>query len=299
VSTLFPGSGSTRGTPPKLVGGGGPTPPSGPTWSVEYELDFTAQGQTVNLGTNLDTPTIDGKTWTVQHQWGPGANPYCTSIDLVAGVGLQIDFTVPSVPPVPPLIDSYQDPGTNSAPRIEIPVSSLVPGLADGDVIAFQILAGSSGLNDDWQSYGVMLGDGPTGDNWIENATVFWSGGGGAPTTLGNDVQMGNTGRELTAIGVEPSFREIVWYVGSWGFGAGADTSSSLIEPLTSSAMEAESQTIPGQVAPAPTMPLNITAASAKLSLHAYYNDAATSNPGSPSHSFTATWTKLRVLKMN
>ena len=283
MATKFPGSGSTRGVPPKLVGGGAPAVP---LWDVVHEVDFASEA-TVTWAANAATNTVAGKTWTARNITGVGTT-YCSRMQLVNGVGFQIEFNGV-------LNDSELAPSVNTAPRIEIPVSSLVAGLAVDDTIAFQIIANSTTLDDDWQYYGLMLSDAATGTHWIENSTVFWSGGGGVPTTLGNDVQMGNTGRYLTAIGAEPPFREIVWYAGVCGFVAGADTSSSPIDPLSCTAMEASgplTSAVPVHPAPAPS--LDITVANAKLSLHAYYNDAS---GAVTDHNFTATWTKLRVLK--
>lgn len=282
MSTLFPGTGSTRGTPPKLVGAAAP---SGPTWTVAYEVDFTDQGAgTVALGSNGDLNTIDGKVWTVQHQDNGSGTDFCTELKLVNGVGLQIVFN----PSAGALTDSYQDPGLNYAPRIEIPVSSLVAGLATGDVLAFQALCGSSGLNDDWQSYGLMLGTGPTGNDWIENATTRWSGGGGS---FGTDVQLGAGGRGIFRLSSEIPQRELIWYAssvsGASGFGAGGDTSAAFVDPLTGSGLPID---LRGVSIPAS---INVTTSNAILSLHAYYNDAS----GLPGSAFTATWTKLRVLK--
>jgi hypothetical protein len=281
MATTFPGSGSTRGTPPKLVGA-----PAGATWTVAYEVDFTDQGPgTVALGSNGDKTTFDGKEWTVQHQDNGSGTDFCTELKLVNGVGLQIVFTSPG------LTDSYQDPGLNFAPRIQIPVSSLVAGVTTGDVIAFQILAGSSVLNDDWQFYGLMLGDGPTGNDWIENSTVHWTAGGG---TFGSDVHMGAGGRALVRVSSEIAQRELVWYAssvsGSSGFVAGGDSSASFIDPLTGSHLGVD---LRGASTPAG---IDVTTSNAVLSLHAYYNDALGSTPNK---SFTATWTKLRVLKMD
>lgn len=256
---------------------------TGPTWSVAYEVDFTALSS-AGFGGNGTPASIGGKTWTVQHATDGGGASFCTSLGLVSGTGLQIEFSSPG------LTDSYQDPGLNYAPRVEIPVSDLVPGVVDGDVLAFQVLIGSSGLNDDWQFYGLMLGTGPTGNDWIENSTVHWTGGG---ASLGSDVHMGVGGRALVRIASEIGQRELVWYAssvsGASGFIAGGDSSGAFVDPLTGGHLGVD---LRGESAPA----IAVTTANAMLSLHAYYNDAAS---GTPSHSFTATWKKLRVLKMD
>ena len=277
MPTTFPGSGSTRGVPPKLVGGGGGG--GTPLWTVTYEVDLTA-ASTATWVLNADKVALDGVDWTAQNITGPGAT-YTSRMQLVNGVGFQIEFNGTCD-------QSNLDPSINTAPRIEADISAMVPGLAGDDTIACQILAGSDGLTDDWQQYGMAVMG--SANRWMENSTAYLSG------NFASDLQLNNGGRWLQGgLATEPGFREMVWYVGACGFTVSADNSTSLIDPLSGAVIEASAPaTNPGDPAinPAASPATPISIANGKLCLLAYYWNAA-----GPRNPFTATWTKVRVLK--
>ena len=256
-------------------------------WTVEYEVDFTAEANSATLNSG-HTIAIAGETWTARN--GPD-DDYCDDLKIINGTGLQISIAVDD-------INSDQYGTANTCPRLEIALSSLVSGLAVDDTVAIQLLAESSGLNDDYQLYGMTVSSGGASSNdWITNRTLHYAGDGGyTGTNVGNDVRKGDNGRYLPSAGTpgEPGFREIVWYCGGSSFALGADATGGFKEPLSCSQMEVLGLVSEGAAAaPAVTPTLDITIANATLQLVAMYNDAT----GSASHAYSARFTRLRVLK--
>lgn len=83
-------------------------------WQFGYEIDFTAQGtQAVSADGAF---SIAGKSWTVSSF----ANS--RTFGLLNGTGLRIYPNATT--------SDYQNPSANSAPRISIPVSTLIPGFS-------------------------------------------------------------------------------------------------------------------------------------------------------------------------
>ena len=276
MAKVFPGGSSvTRNFPD----------PAESNWTVEYEVNFTAESTSATLDSD-DTISIKGKTWTAKN----GADSaYCDDLKIVNGTGLQISFAVGDS-------DSDQYGTANTCPRLEIALSSLVSGLAVDDTVAIQLLAESSGLNDNWQLYGMTVSSGGASSNdWITNRTLYNTGYSG--TNVGNDVRKGDNGRYLPSAGTsgEPGFREIVWYCGGSSFALGADATGGFKEPLGCAQMEVLGLVSEGAAAaPAVTPTLDITIANATLQLVAMYNDEGGSTA---SHAYSARFTRLRVLK--
>ena len=133
----------------------GPTPPSGLSWSVVHEVDFTAcggakdtvwtsapDGTTVSIG----TPAVDwgaaadGVTTAAAitgrcnpATQGSGGGPF-GALRLDDGVGLTV---TPSV-----WTQEWHD--ATYAPRAYAMVSDLVPGVTDSDTVAFQLYANAT-----------------------------------------------------------------------------------------------------------------------------------------------------------
>jgi hypothetical protein len=269
------------------IAGGG----SSSSWSVIYEVDFT--GEDYTFTGNDDTEEIAGKTWTAKSMTGGGGETYVEDLKLVSGSGLQFTFVVGND-------ESYfTGGGYHTCPRIEILVSDLVSGLDNSDTIAFQILASSDGLDDNWQFYGLHMSDGTTGNGWIENVTVFndridesWPS-----PYIGSDIQIGTGGRYFESLGSgvgEPGFRELIWHVGTCGFISGVNQSSALIDPFAGSLNVYAVVSTATSTNPEEGPALDITKASGTIGLHAYYNSEFGSTVTS---AFVATISKLRVLR--
>jgi len=280
-----------------------PVPPEIVTpWEVIYDADFTAEDYTFTG--NNDTRAVGGKTWTAKSMTGGGGETYVEHLKLVPGAGLQFTFVVGNDE------SWFTGPGAfHTCPRIEILASDLVSGLDNSDTIAFQILAGSDGLDDNWQFYGLHMSDGTTGNGWIENTTVFNDR---APPLqpvqwpspyIGSDVQIGTGGRYFEPLAApfpgvpEPGFRELIWHVGTCGFISGVNQASSLIDPFSGALnLYAVVSAAAGSPDPAVGPALDITKASGTIGLHAYYNNE-TGYAVPVGGDFIATISRLRVLK--
>lgn len=254
-------------------------------WEVVYSVDLTKEASSASLDSD-DTISIAGVTWTAKN----GADSvYCDDLKIVNGTGLDFSFGAGNT-------DSDQHLTTNTCPRLEAAASDLVSGLSYGDTVAFQVLAESGGLNDDWQAYGLTLSTGgSTSDDWITNRTLYYTGYTGYD--VGNDVLKGDSGRYLPAAGLsaEPGFRELVWYVGSSGIVAGAEEDPTLLAPLTCSQMEVYGVVADAAAgAPGTSPALDLTTSNATLQLVSLYRDDVV---GAGRASFSTTFTTLRVLR--
>jgi len=264
----------------RISGGGG----AAALWDVVYEVDWAAQTTYAFTG-NDDTRAAEGGTWTAKSMTD-GGSTYCDEIKIINGTGLTIKFAIGND-------DSTLYPGTMTAPRIEIAVSSIVSSLAIDDTIAFQCL-GTAGMDDNWQEYGLLLSDGTTGNNWVENSAVYSDTSWASPYK-GTDAQLGDGGRYIAVGSGEPPFRELVWYVGSAGFVAGVDPATDFIDPLTSSELEVSGVVSSAtSTSPGTNPSLDITKGNGTIALHGYYDDDGGSTI---SHAYTVTYTKFRVLR--
>lgn len=150
------GSSVTVNQPPDS--GGGTPPPSGPTWSVEYEVDFTAAGAGKDTnwavpGASFGTvalPSIVGvnsATWgafTGRAVWNPNSiSTYCNPagggttpgrFDLTHGTGLSITPT-----------DNLNEwDGDTNSPKLWAALTDLIPGVTELDTIALQLHSNAS-----------------------------------------------------------------------------------------------------------------------------------------------------------
>lgn len=187
MAKAFPGgSGVSRAFPPSLSGGGGAVDTS--KWTVEYEVDFTAQGTHDFSGGS--TKSIDSVTWT------PSNNGNASLFDL-HGDGLRITSNAS----VSPWYGSL-----NGAPLLSAKITDMMTSLSQDDTICLQLHMDSDpDVSRNYHSYGLGLWDGTLGD-----ATGF------ALSRRVWDVSkksgfISNTNQDLTAETNQTNFFEIVW----------------------------------------------------------------------------------------
>ena len=143
MSTLFPGSGSTRSTPPKLVGGGGGTPYTGVKWETKYECDFSAvTGSDPTdcdwLGAGNQTyPSLNGVGWGALGGGGVNGNNtlsilqnFASDLNYTAGTGIQITTQTTT---------SDYNGDDQRAPRVVALMSDIIPSLSYEDTVCFQV----------------------------------------------------------------------------------------------------------------------------------------------------------------
>lgn len=112
-------------------------------WEVAYEVDFTALPD--SGGDFADgTVSIDGRDWTASNT----ANS--STFDLDAGTGLRIAPTQSTV----------FDNTSQTAPYLEVPLQELVGPYERADRLLIVARVASAGLGDDFQSYGLQVGQG-------------------------------------------------------------------------------------------------------------------------------------------
>ncbi len=265
------------------------TVPSGAisTWTVEYEVDFTAESTSASLDSD-DTISIQGKTWTAKN----GADSvYCDDLKIVNGTGLQVQFDTGNT-------DSRQTTTVHTCPRIEILISSLVSGLSNKDTIAVQLQTASGSLSQDYQAYGMTISDNGAGTrNWLCNRILFYSYFTGSDGDVATDCETGIPTRyslSRAGLAAEPAFHELVWYPSAAAFAIGADAvaPTQWQDPLTSSQTQVYGVMNASDIDPAATQAVAITKDNATLQLTAFYDDQANPQPA-----WNATFTKLRVLR--
>ena len=257
------------------------------TWTVVYEVDFTAEANSASLDSD-DTISIAGKTWTAKN----GADSaYCDDLKNVNGTGLQVQFGTGNTA-------SRQSEIYATGPRTEILISSLVSGLSDKDTIAIQLQTASGSMSQDWQAYGMTISDNGVGTrNWICNRVLFYSGFTGSDGDVATDCETGIPTRyslSRAGLAAEPAFHELVWYPSAAAFAIGADAvaPTQWQDPLTCSQTQIYGVMNAADIDPAATQGVAITPEFATLQLTAFYDDQ-----GAPDPAWNATFTKLRVLQ--
>ena len=179
------GSSVTRAFPASLSGGGAVDTSK---WTVEYEVDFTAQGTHDFSGGA--TKSISSVTWT------PSNNGNAALFDLHSS-GLRITSNAN----ISPWFGSF-----NGAPLLSAKITDMMTSLSQDDTICLQLHMDSSpDVDQDYHSYGLGLWDGTLGD-----ATGF---------VLSRRVNDGgkksgfiaNTNQDLSTESNQTNFFEIVW----------------------------------------------------------------------------------------
>lgn len=237
-------------------------------WTVEYEVDFSAEA--AHDFTVTPTGTIQGIDWTAENTAGAG------TLGLDGSTGLQVFASGGSGP-------WYG--GTNASPLVSASLSDIVAGLAQDDTVCLQLeMSSSADVSRNYHSYGLGLWDGTLGDatGFALSRRVYDNGT--------KDGFIVNTSQDLVTVATQSDLFEIVWVpadgqVLSVGQLGGAD----FPDPLTTTARRSYNS-MHGQ-GPGGSLTWRIPYADARVAIFCYAQ-----NGGS---GLDATATRLRVLRRN
>ena len=160
-------------------------------WTVEYEVDFSAES--AHDFQSTATATIKGVDWTAIN-----ADETAT-FDLDASTGLRI-FASPSSGPW------Y---GSGLGPMVAAKIKDMMTNLKEHNTIAIQLqIKTAADVSQNYHSYGLGLWDGTEGDaNGFALSRRVYDG-------AKKDGFIVNTSQDLTSESDQSDFFEIVWFPG-------------------------------------------------------------------------------------
>ena len=197
MAKVFPGGSSvTRVFPPSLAGGGGGGVAVEP-WTVEYEIDFTAEGAHDFTGGVVKVLSNNGQdvTWTPTGQAGaPG------TFELEDGVGLRIIATDQ---------DKKWWGTTNTAPLLSAKIEDMMDGFTTADTVCLQLqVACDPDVAENYNNYGLGLWNGNLTDGYgmVQSRRTYENGQ--------KNGFLRDTALDLTSSATQFNFFEIVWFPG-------------------------------------------------------------------------------------
>ena len=197
-------------------------------WTVEYEVDFTAQAIYDFVATGA-TRTIGGAVWTAVNRTATDADVF----DFDGSTGLRINAKGA------PNNNGHWYGSNQSQPYFWATLDDMITGtaLAIDDTLCLQLeMTTTSDVGSQWQRYGLGLwkDDAPAGANNFVAVSRFWNGSAACNASIRNTTQ--DNDPNVT----QPDFFEIVSYpAGAQVLSCGSVAGGAFPDPLATTTYQA------------------------------------------------------------